>query len=65
MRNEIEFTEDQKNLKCNLHGKKIEIIYKNDSDIDYKFCCHSFRSNFFSILNPNQKKKLEESDNLK
>ena len=60
----IEFTEEQKNLKCKLHGKKIEIIYKTDSNIDYKFCCHSFRSNFFSILNLNQKNELGQSDNL-
>ena len=58
----LEFTEEQLNLKCKVHGKKIEITLDADGKPSYTFCCHSFRSNFFFIPDPNQKNELDESD---
>ncbi len=58
----LEFTEEQLNLKCKIHGKEIEITFDSDGNSSYIFCCHSLRSNFFSILEPNQKNELDKPD---
>lgn len=57
----LEFNEEQLNLKCKIHGKKIEITYQSEGQIDYKWCCHSFRSNFVKIIDETKKRKQNES----
>ncbi len=48
--------EINKKLKCKTHGKGVKITTYDDGRVNYEFCCQSFRSEFFKIIELPKKK---------